>query len=134
MGLKATQQRLVIFRAIHESEGHPSAEIIFETVRVKNPSMSLATVYSTLDTFLKKGLIQKVLVSDGVKRFEGHMGSHNHIHCANTNEIIDFEDLELNQIIQDFLDRKQIKNLNVTGFSLHIQGTKVDTKKNIEIH
>ncbi len=133
-GLKATQQRMVILGTITASTSHPSAEKVYEQVRVNNPSISLGTVYSTLDTFVDKGLIQKVLAKDGVKRYDGRLDNHNHIHCVNTNEIIDFEDQELNDLVLGFLKRKKIENLDIRKFSLHIQGEKVDAKKNIKIH
>lgn len=133
-GLKATQQRMVILSAVHKSKNHPSAEKVHEQVRVNNPSMSLATVYSTLDTFVEKGLIQKVLVKDGVKRYDGHLGIHHHIHSTNTNEIFDFVDEELNDLILEFLKTKNIGNLDIRKFSLHVQGEKIDVKKHIEIH
>ncbi len=133
-GLKATQQRMVILATVQASESHPSAEHVHESVRVNNPSISLGTVYSTLDTFVEKGLIQMVLAKNGIKRYDGRLDNHNHIHCVNTNEILDFEDLELNELVMDFLRRKKIENLDIRKFSLHIQGEKVDVKKNIKIH
>ncbi|GAB5523722.1 MAG: hypothetical protein Roseis2KO_15940 [Roseivirga sp.] len=134
VGLKATQQRMVILGAIAVSTDHPSAEKVYEQVRVNNPSISLGTVYSTLETFVDKGLIQRVLAKDGVKHYDGRLDNHNHIHCVNTNEIIDFEDQELNDLVLEFLKRKKIENLDIRKFSLHIQGEKVDAKKNIKIH
>lgn len=133
-GLKATQQRMVILGAVQSSKNHPSAEKVYDLVRINNPSISLGTVYSTLDTFVDKGLIQKVLSKDGLKHYDGRLDNHNHIHCINTNEIIDFEDQELNDLVMAFLKRRKIENLDIRKFSLHIQGEKVDAKKNIKIH
>ncbi len=133
-GLKVTQQRLVILNAITQSDRHPSAENIFEEVRVENPTLSLATIYSTMETLVDKGLIKKVLVQDGAMRYDAHTDSHNHIYCTNTNEIIDFEDEELRELIKDFLARKNIENLDVTDISLHIQGEKIDKRKHIKIN
>lgn len=133
-GLKATQQRMVILAAVQESKNHPSPEAVYEKVRVSNPSISLGTVYNTLDTFVEKGLIQTVLAKNGLKRYDGRLGNHNHIHCVNTNEILDFEDEELNDLVLEFLKGKKIENLHIRKFSLHIHGEKIDEKKNIKIH
>jgi len=132
-GLKATQQRIVILDFISKSKEHPSAEAIFEKVKPTNPSLSLATIYSTLETFVSKSLINKVLVKDGVMRYDAHTGAHNHIYCTNTNEIIDFEDQELQKLIEGFFSKKKIQNLNIKDFSLHIQGEKIDKRKQIKI-
>ena len=90
--LKATQQRMVILNFVEGSKNHPTAEVIYEQVRKNNPSLSLATIYSTLETFVNNGLINKVLVKDGAMRYDAHTEAQNHIYCSNTNEIIDFED------------------------------------------
>ncbi len=134
VGLKATQQRMVIFHSIMTSKNHPSAENIFEQVKSSNPSLSLATIYSTLETLVDKGLVKKVLVKDGVMRYDAHIGTHNHIYCTNTSEIIDFEDEELNQMIKKFLASKNIENLNIKDISLHIEGEKIDKRKSVKIN
>ena len=134
VGLKATQQRMVILNSIMQSKKHPSAENIFEEVRMNNPSLSLATIYSTLETLVEKGLVKKVLVKDGVMRYDSHTGSHNHIYCTNTSEIIDFEDEELNKLIRKFLASKNIENLDIKDISLHIEGEKIDKRKHIKIN
>lgn len=133
-GLKATHQRMVILDMIMCSKNHPSAEAIFDAIKDHNPSLSLATVYSTLETFVNNELINKVLVKDGVMRYDANTDPHNHIYCSNTNEIIDFEDQELQALIEGFLKKKNIENLNIKDISLHIQGEKIDKRKGIKIN
>ena len=134
VGLKATQQRMVILDAITQSKTHPTAENIYDGVRISNPTLSLATIYSTLDTLVDKGLVKKVLVKDGVMRYDAHTDSHNHIYCTNTSEIIDFVDEELNELIKNFLATKKIENLDIRDISLHIEGEKIDKRKQVKIN
>ena len=124
-GLKATQQRLVIYQCLMASENHPTAEEIFEQVRPANPSISLGTVYKTLETLVESQLAQKVPVSENKMRYDARMESHHHIYCTNTGEIIDFQDKELEAIIQAYLEAKQIGNLSVQNFNLQIRGSKM---------
>jgi Fur family transcriptional regulator, peroxide stress response regulator len=49
-GLAVTPQRLAIFRRLVATDRHPSAEELYATVRREMPTLSLATVYKTLDT------------------------------------------------------------------------------------
>jgi len=133
-GLKATHQRIVILDMIICSKNHPSAEAIFDALKDHYPSLSLATVYSTLETFVNNKLINKVLVKDGAMRYDAHTDSHNHIYCTNTNEIIDFEDHELQQLITDFFLKKNIENLDIKDITLHIQGEKINKRKQIKIN
>lgn len=131
-GLKATQQRLVIYQCLMSS-CHPTAEDIFEQVRPDNPSISLGTVYKTLETLVESKLVEKVPVSEGKMRYDARMDAHNHIYCTNTGEIIDFQDSELEKLIRDYLAAKNIKNLVIQNFNLQIRGSKNNPGQDILI-
>jgi Fur family transcriptional regulator, peroxide stress response regulator len=130
--LKSTHQRIVIYEALIKLN-HPSAEAIFELIRVNSPSISLATIYKTLDTMVGCGLAVKVSSEEGNTRYDANMGSHNHIYCMNTKEIMDFEDEELNQLIEAFFRKKNIENLKIKDIRLQINGEKIDLAKEVSI-
>jgi Fur family transcriptional regulator, peroxide stress response regulator len=46
---RLTPQRVELVRIIATSEGHPSASQLYAQIKVRFPTMSLATVYKTLD-------------------------------------------------------------------------------------
>lgn len=133
-GLKTTSQRLVIYEALYKNPQHPTAEKVFEWIHVANPSISLATVYKTLDTFADNGLVRRVASEDGSLRFDAHVDSHNHLYCTNTKEIIDFEDDMLQNMIQEFLNTKQFENFVIKDFQLQINGQKLDHQKTIQVY
>ena len=58
-GLKVTPQRIAVYNMLLGTTAHPNAEMIYKTLEPTNPTMSLATVYKTLDFFkqLLTGLI-----------------------------------------------------------------------------
>lgn len=133
-GLKATQQRMVVYQALLQTMNqHPTAERIYEVVRPQNPSISLGTVYKTLDTFVSNGLAGKVASDAGFMRYDVNVEQHSHIYCTNTQEIIDYHDEELDQLIQQYFERKKIKNLNIKNIHVQISGLKVDPVQGIEI-
>jgi Fur family peroxide stress response transcriptional regulator len=131
--LKATHQRLTILAATDDCKSHPSPEKIYEIVRPSNPTLSFATVYNTLDTFAQAGLLNKVASLSGNLRYDSNMGAHGHIYCHNTDEIIDYYDEELNQVIIDFFRKKKIGNLKIKNITLNINGDKLDTSKEVTI-
>jgi Fur family peroxide stress response transcriptional regulator len=55
IGFKLTPQRLAILDFLQGNKKHPSAEDIYRSVHKKFPTMSLATVYSTLSALKEKG-------------------------------------------------------------------------------
>ena len=77
-GLKVTQQRLVIFQSLIKSKDHPTAELIYENIKKINPSISLGTIYKTLEVFVDKALIKRVNTSEGNMRYDARMDNHNH--------------------------------------------------------
>lgn len=132
--IKVTQQRLVIYEALIKLHNHPSAEQIYEFIRRANPSISLGTVYKTLDTFVNIGLSYKVLSPEGQQRYDANMEPHNHIYCTKTKEIIDYDNHELNKIVEDYLKTKNIANFNIKDIRIQISGNKLDPQKDININ
>ncbi len=132
--LKATQQRIVIYDALIQLHNHPKAEYIYDFVKAKNPSISLATIYKTLDTFVSSGLAAKVMSENGTARYDGFMEQHSHLYCTNTEEIIDFEDDQLSKLIQNYFKNKKIKNFKINDIKLQINGEKLNIKENISIN
>lgn len=80
--VKATLQRVEIYRELKETEGHPDAETIFRRVRKRIPTISLDTVYRTLRLFEKKGLISRVEALDEKARFDANTQRHHHFVCT----------------------------------------------------
>lgn len=132
-GLKSTQQRIVIYNAIVKMKMHPSAEKIFEKVQKNNPSISLGTVYKTLETLISAGLVNKVHTDEGNMRYDANLDYHNHIYCTNTKEIIDYYNDDLTVLIEDFFRQKTIKNLDIKDIRLQINAIKIDPDKDVDI-
>ncbi len=133
VGLKVTQQRLVIYDALIKSLSHPTAENIFEEIKNDNPSVSLGTVHKTLATFVQAHLIRKVSSVDHLKRFDANLNRHNHIYLENTKEIIDYEDEDLQELIVNYLKSKNLINIELTDVQLQINANKIDKKLAVSI-
>ena len=58
--VRVTPQRLAIAEVVLNSTDHPTVQQIYERVRSHFPSMTLATIYSTLGVLQKTGLIQEL--------------------------------------------------------------------------
>ena len=60
---------------------HPNAEMIYKTLEPTNPTMSLATVYKTLDFFKQLGLVQELNVGESSSRYDAVVRCHPHTVC-----------------------------------------------------
>ena len=89
-GIKLTPQRIEIFRAVYGTGSHPSAEVIYDELKRRMPSISLDTIYRTLATFEKLGLINRVSALDRQSRFDANIDVHHHFICTRCNRITDF--------------------------------------------
>lgn len=133
-GLKATGPRLLVLQTVLEGKiHHPNAEQVYEVVKQKSPSVTLATVYKNLESLVQANLINRVWSEDGQKRFDTRHTDHAHIHCTNTKEIIDYHDHELNELIVNYFRKKKVSNLKIRNISLHITGEKLDPDKKVHI-
>ncbi len=69
-GLKVTPQRQCIFRLLHGNHAHPTAEALYAAVSAEMPTISLKTVYSTLNDLAAMGEIQQLDLGTGSSRFD----------------------------------------------------------------
>lgn len=90
-GLHLTPQRLFIYRALASAADHPSPEMLFQRVRTSLPSISLATVYKTLDTLESLGAVREVARLGESKRYEARVEPHHHLICTACRGVVDWE-------------------------------------------
>ena len=86
-GLRCTPQRLAIYEQLRRSS-HPTAEALHGRLAAEH-SVSLATVYNTLDTFTKAGLILQLPSRSGSSRYCAGQASHMHLQIDGTSELED---------------------------------------------
>lgn len=88
-GLRATGPRLAILSFLESDRRHPTAEMIHASLVTELPSLSLSTVYSTLEAFLESGLVRRVHSREGVIRVDGTLGDHDHAVCRECGAVFD---------------------------------------------
>ncbi|MBN1262613.1 MAG: transcriptional repressor [Anaerolineae bacterium] len=89
---RITPQRLALLRLLAASEGHPSASQIHEQLHAQFPTMSLATVYKTLNLLKEMGEILELGFGDDDNRYDANEPfPHPHLICIRCHKIIDPE-------------------------------------------
>jgi Fur family peroxide stress response transcriptional regulator len=88
-GLAVTPQRLAVMASLENRYDHPTAEMIFQSVRRQLPTISCNTIYKTLETLYDHGLIIKVNPLHEVARYDGHTEPHAHLVCRQCHYIGD---------------------------------------------
>ena len=104
-GLKITPQRLAICNYILSSNEHPTADRIFHDIKKRNPSISHATVYKTLQLLKALGLIVELNFHNEHSHFDPNISLHVNIICPKCSKIIDFE----SDIITEFFEKLEVE-------------------------
>ena len=88
-GLKVTPQRECIFDVLWGAEAHPSADAVYAEARTRMPTMSLKTVYQTLNDLAAMGEIQQLDLGTGATRFDPNVDTHHHLVCTGCGKVRD---------------------------------------------
>jgi len=121
-GLKVTPQRVAIYEAIVNLKNHPTAENIIEYIKINHPNISVGTVYKVLDSLVENSLLKKVKTEKDVMRYDAVLSNHHHLYCTDSERIEDYEDDNLNELINNYFENKKIKNFTVQNIKLQITG------------
>ena len=89
-GLKVTQQRLEIYQQLLRAKDHPAAEALHSRLVKRLPTLSLDTVYRTLATFERLGLVHRLETTGSQARYEALSSPHHHFLCDRCGKVIDF--------------------------------------------
>ena len=99
-GYKATTQRIAICRFVLHSREHPSAQRIYDEVKKVHPTVSLATVYKTLQILREQGLIQELDLPESMARFDSYVEPHVNLVCLQCGKIQDFDDNAAREMVE----------------------------------
>ncbi len=91
-GLRPTFQRLkVLEHIIKHQYAHPTAEKIYESLHKELPVISLATVYNTMNSFYKRGLLTALTITGAEIRYDQNTESHHHFLCLKCGRLYDID-------------------------------------------
>ncbi|MDR2431154.1 MAG: transcriptional repressor [Candidatus Margulisbacteria bacterium] len=87
--VKATPQRLAVLEYLRSGYIHPSAEEIYKKLKPLCPSLSLATVYNTLEALVDAGAVNRLTIDARRTNYEYGRAPHAHFLCRVCGEIYD---------------------------------------------
>jgi Fe2+ or Zn2+ uptake regulation protein len=118
-GLRCTKQRLALYEALVSSDLHPTANELYQQVYEGMPSLSLATVYNTLEAFCRAGLAQKLPGTNGSARYDASMENHLYLRCEKTGRVADVPD-DLSQKLLAHIPDKTLSEIEgILGFKIN---------------
>lgn len=95
-GLRPTRQRMALARLLFDAGNrHVTAEDLHMEAKNTGISVSLATIYNTLNQFTISGLLRAVVVEPGRTYFDTNTTGHHHFFFEKTGEICDIPEDEI---------------------------------------
>ena len=117
-GLRATSQRALILEVIRQK--HLDADEIYRQARIKQPRLSLSTVYRTLRMFKKLGLVEELHFDEAHHHYEMKPSSeHHHLVCLGCGKVVEFK-CPLSPKMKE--DIAQEKDFEITGTEIRMTG------------
>ncbi|MBD3160558.1 MAG: transcriptional repressor [Candidatus Latescibacteria bacterium] len=98
LGLSSTLQRRLILEVVLDLDDHPTADRVCEAVEKRVPGISRTTVYRTLETLVRTGVITKTSHTGKAVRFDTNIQVHHHLVCLRCDEVVDVMDKELDAL------------------------------------
>ena len=120
-GLRMTDQRRIIAKTLQNSSDHPDVEELYSRAVIKDPGISIATVYRTVKLFEEAGILVKHDFKAGKARYEIN-DDHNHLIDINSGEIVEFVDKDIEKLQHEVAKKLGYK---LVDHKLELYGSKI---------
>lgn len=108
---KYSRQREALLTEISGRKDHPTAEDLYQSLRIVMPNYSLGTVYRNLSELCANGYVMKIASVRGPERYDGCVTPHGHFTCIRCGKVYD-----LAGVYEKYIDKDAIiKELNCRG-------------------
>ena len=97
-GLRPTKQRLIISKFLfgQKETFHFTINQLSKFIKKKlNKTVSLATIYNTVNAFKKKGYLKEIPLEGNKTYFDTNTSSHHHFYDEDTEKLIDIDNKEI---------------------------------------
>jgi Fur family ferric uptake transcriptional regulator len=120
-GRRLTPQRRLVLLTLEASDQHLDAEALYDRVRLRDPDISLATVYRSLRVLREMGLVEEHSLGEGHSHYEAPRSSpHFHFICRRCGDVIEFDTPLVEQAAAELARQLGVR---VTSAHLRLGGT-----------
>ena len=125
-GLKMTGPRKVILKVLAESKDHPSVETVYERAKEVDQTISIATVYRTLNMLDELELVTRHEFNENFSRYETNQEHHHHLIDLETGKVIEFQNNKLEKLKEQIAEEL---GYELVDHRLELYGRKLKEKK-----
>jgi Fe2+ or Zn2+ uptake regulation protein len=88
-GLRVTAPRVAVLEELERNRSHPNPIEVHRLLSARHRSLSLSTVYLTIEAFARAGLLHRMPSRDGSLRVDGVVEAHDHAVCRGCGDVFD---------------------------------------------
>lgn len=88
--MRYSRQREAVINALRATTEHPTADMLYTTLRAELPDISLATVYRNLSGLVAAGEAISFSVN-GCEHFDARTQNHYHMVCKSCSRVVDMD-------------------------------------------
>lgn len=118
--VRFTKQRQAVLEVVRGSSEHPDAAHVFDAVKQIVPSISLGTVYRSLEALVEEGHLIQVQQPGQATRYDARLEDHAHFICDACGEVFDVL-IELPDLVG--LAAARLEGFNVKEARVEFHGT-----------
>ncbi|MBW2078985.1 MAG: transcriptional repressor [Deltaproteobacteria bacterium] len=127
-GRAVTSQRKLLLDILRKSGGHISAKELYRSASRRNESISLATVYRSLQLFKELDLVEERRLGQVFCTYEmKESAEHQHLVCRSCGKVIEFESPLIRRLVEAL---KHEHGFNLTKIELYMEGYCKECAKN----
>ena len=108
-GQRFSHQRERIYQAVRDSGEHPTAEMVYQSLKPEMPRLSLGTVYRNLHQMAQEGRLTEI--QGAVVRFDGCTAPHTHLRCLRCGGVFDLTEIPYDRTLDDLAARQGVRIL-----------------------
>ena len=119
--IKYSRQREAIKNFLMTRRDHPTADVVYSSVRNEFPNISLGTVYRNLTLLADLGEISRLRLGDGADHFDADTSPHCHFVCTGCGKVIDLAPDSIQPM--DALNGRDLAGNLIAGNVTYFYGT-----------
>jgi Fur family ferric uptake transcriptional regulator/Fur family peroxide stress response transcriptional regulator len=115
--IKPSLHRIAVLQYLMDHYTHPDADLVFNALSPKIPTLSKTTVYNVLKLLAENGVVRCITIDEKMQRFDANISEHAHFKCKHCGKIIDLPILSKN------IKVKNTQKLKIDGMDIFLYGS-----------
>jgi len=98
-----SKQRELIYRAVLNTNEHPTAEMVYNWLKPENPALSLGTVYRNLNQLVEEGEVKRLPFP--IERYDANTAPHAHFMCGSCGNVFDIPEMNYDTFLDSLAEQ-----------------------------